>query len=307
MSDAIEGSSEPVVEQIVDQNAPVDAAPETVEPPKVEEPAKPAENPKLAQAFAALTRKEKQIRQQEQQLKAMRSEMEAWKKQQEQQKSVKSLKERVAERGIAALEEEGLSYKELTEQYVLKGEPTPEERQSQALESLRAEINALKNERAKEREESEQKLKELTAQQEQKVRQNYLTSLKTHLSENGEKYELIVANDAHSKVYAAMEEAYNMLEQEHGPDFKMSQAEIDALRDAAAEEVEAQLLEEAKKIASAKKVKGLFGNPEPKIEPKKSSPTLSNTLSQQVPSKSERHLSEEESKKLMASMLKFNS
>jgi len=296
---AAESQAAPV--ESTHQVAPVDPTPQ-VDP--VAPPTKIDQN--IAQKFAALSRKEKQVRQQEQQLKAARAEMESWKKQQAELSSRKSLKERVAEKGIAALEDEGLSYKELTEQYLLKGEPTPEDRQKEVLNSLKAEIEALKAERAAERAQSEEKLKELNAQREQKVRENYLTSLKTHLSNNNEKYELIVANDAHQMVYESMEEAYALLEQEGGPDFKMSQEEIDALRDAAAEEVEAQLFENAKKLAQAKKVKGLFGSPEPKSEPKQSSPTLSNTLSQQVPTSSEEHLSDDESKKRMAAMLKFN-
>lgn len=263
------------------------------------EPVVPAEvvpktDDKFASKFAALSRKEKQLRQQEAQYQTLKKELESLKaKQEEDLKPYLSLKDKLKSDPLSALAELGLSYEDLTKQFVLKEPETPEQKTMSVIESLKQEIESLKAERNKEKEESQKTQEELKRKTEERAKQNYLEHLTKYVNDSAE-YELIKANDAVEMIYDVMDQVYT------------ETGKVPTEKEAA-DHVEAYLLEEVKKLSGLKKVKGLLqptiAAPEPEKTP---SATLSNNLAQQVPSSGDRLPSDDESKRMMANLLKWH-
>ncbi len=280
-------------EALVAEAAPVADA------PKVED--------KMASKFAALARKEKQIRAEQSKLAAQRKEFEEWKRSQEEGlKPYMSMKERAAKDPGSLLEDlraVGLDERTIIEKHILKQEPTPEEKQTSILDELRSQIQELKAERQKEVEQAKVTQAELQKKQEERAKENYLNHLNKFVSDKSDDYELIRANGAVSMVYEVMEEHYNKTLQDEGEGVVLSEKE-------AADMVESYLLEQAKKLIETNKLKSVFQTKTTPTEPKKStgpSATLSNTSAQQVPSKTERYLSDEEAKAKAVALIRFKS
>lgn len=273
------------------------------EQPKEEPKAESKQDDRLASKFAALSRKDKELRKKElalqQQTKAMEAKIKEF---EEKMKSFSSIEEQLKADPLAWLEQKGLSYKDLTEKYVLKPDPTPEEKQNSIIERLNQKIDALENSLKQRDEDSKKSAEEAKARQIEQAKANYIKDLTDFVNKGGDNYDLIRKNDAVQLVYDVIEEHYNHTLEENG------EGEILDM-ERAANEVENYLLDEAKKLIESNKLKSLFVPQQTKQEPKESrqSVTLSNTVSQQVPSKGEPFLSEDESKRRMAAMLKWNS
>jgi hypothetical protein len=272
--------------------------------------AKPEEkkNDLFASKFAALSRKEKQLRDRERSMNDRIRQMEdKLKSIEEKEKQFNSFDEQLKADPLSVLEKKGLSYKDLTEKFILKPEDTPEQKQNSIITELQTQIKSLMD-RIEHKDQQEKKSAEQAQQQRvEQAKQDYLKQLTGHVNEAGDKYELIRQNDAVNVVYEVMEEAYASLLQEKGEGYQLSQEEIAKLRDEAADAVETHLLEEAKKLVESNKLKSLLGSVPPKQEPTKKQPvTLSNNLSQQVPSVPGESLSDDESKRRVAAMLKWH-
>lgn len=301
-------STESALETSDALNAVISAASgEAAEVPKAEEAPK-AEEPKddkFAAKFAALSKKEKQLRTQEKAMQQRLKDMEAkFKAQEEQLRPFMSLKDSASKDPAVLFENlkaAGLTEQQIIEKYILKQEPTPEQKQNDIMQQLQKEIEALKTERVREKEEAQQneaKSKERTQQQ---AKENYVKYLNDFVAKNVEAYELIHKNDAADLVYDVIEEHYNLTEQENGAGKGVILTEKDA-----ADRVEEFLLEQAKKLIESNKLRQFVGTRTPTPEPKKGqSATLSNSIAQKVPSKSEPFLSDAESKRQMAAMIKF--
>ncbi len=290
------------------QDAPTEPlAPETpvapVEASKPVEERKP-EAPKpldaAASKFAALSRKEREIRQREQKFKAEAAAME---------QRLKALEQREQEfeaawksNPLEAMKKRGIDYKELTEKFVLQEEPTAEQKQMEYIKNLEAKLDALDN-RLKEKDELTKKSQEeLQVKSAETAKTNYLKHLTEFVNKSPEQYELIARNDAVNLIYEVMETHY-----ENTKDPETGEGQL-LTEEQAATEVENYLFEEAKKLIESSKVKSLFApKAQAASEPKKStqSATLSNALSQQAPIKSDENLSDEESKRRVAAMIKW--
>lgn len=310
-AEAANATPAPVVDAAVEvpnPENPVTPKPDQAGDKKGEEP-KP-EDVKFAAKFAALGRREKEIRMREQRVAQSMKQMEDRLKQMEERvKDADSFDERLKTDPLGVLEKKGLSYKDLTEKFVLKPEETPETKQNSTIDELRNQVKALAERLEKDEQTKKTSLEQAQKQQIERAKQNYLNSLTTFVNDAGEKYELIRRNDAVNVVYEVMEEAFSIRKQEeNNPDLQLTPEEIDVLRDQAAEAVEANLLEEAKKSIDSNKLKSLLGStqPKPAPEPKKQTATLSNNMSQQVPTTPTEALSDDESKRLIAKMLKYN-
>lgn len=258
---------------------------------------KPEQKDEFASKFAALSRKEKALRQREQELESKLAEMEERLKAQEPKEEPKEpelpLEYRLKANPLKTLEELGMPYDKLT-QLVLNDGKLPPEMQ---LELVKQDLDSKYS---KEIEELRNQIQEREKQQEEARYQETIESFKHELNnfvkDNTEKYELISANDATDLVFEVIEDHYN----DTGRILSNEEA---------ADAVEEYLLEEAKKLAESKKLKSLFGAAEakPEVQERKSQPTLSNNLSSQgVSPKSERFLSDDESKALAANLLKWD-
>lgn len=275
---------------------PADPPAEPAAPVETEaEKARKAEEAAFAPKFAALSRKEKQLRDEKRALEAERAKFKAEQEQREKEYKEKYidaavLKDRRAV--LKLLEEKGVPFKELAEMVLNGGEPTADQLTSDVEKKLRGEMEAIK----KRLEEKEAK------EQEEKMAQT-IHGFKQELNafiEKDPEYELIRAQDAQDLVFEVIETHYKNTEAETGTGVLLSNKE-------AADAVEKFLLEDAKKLVDREKVKKLMQPPPapPKTPGQKAAPTLSNTQSTQVPTQGTKKLSDEESKREAAKLIKW--
>lgn len=248
----------------------------------------------FASKFAALSRKEKALRQQEQEWKSKLEEMEARIRSYEEKENTKEpeipLDYRLKKNPLQTLDELGLSYDKLTELALNDGKLTPdmqmdimrrelEDKYSKELEDIRNEL--LERDKRME----EQKYEETI--------NGYMAEL-TNFVNKSDSYELIKANDAVDLVFDVVENHYN----ETGKILSNEEA---------ADLVERELEAELKRVMEKAGPKLGFGaqaSQEPK-RPAAQSPTLSNSQTSHVSTRGDRPLSEDESKSVAAQLLKW--
>jgi hypothetical protein len=273
------------------------AAPtESTAPISEAQPVEQVEVPKktddfLAPKFAALSKKEKQIRQTEAALKAREAELskrlaEIEGSKTETESKLKSFEQQFKENPLKALKERGITMEQLIEMQMNDENPTVDMKLKRMQEEMESKALARVEElerKLKEKEENEAK------SQYDKAVESYKKELSSFAQQNAETYELIVANEATDLMFQVADEYYRNTKRV--PDIK----EV-------ADAVEAHLEEEARKIFELKKFKQ--ASPQ-KATPNKTAPTLSNTSAANVPSNGERKLSREESLREAAKLLRW--
>jgi hypothetical protein len=236
--------------------------------------------------FAALSRKERDIRARETEL----AELEDKFRSMEQEPEV-PLEHRLRSNPLKVLEELGLGYETLTDLALNDGKLTPDMQMQLIRDELEADYQSKFHD-------LERKLEERDARdQDEKynsILSGFMDEIKNHVASD-EKYELIQANDASDVVYEVMEEHY----EESGNILSI---------DEAAEAVESYLEEEAEKLLNLQKIKSrLSGNElESRDDYRQSQITLSNAHAAQANERVGRSLSDEESKRAIAQMLKWD-
>jgi hypothetical protein len=268
---------------------------EGTEQPKVEEGAKPKDD-FLAPKFAALTRKEKQVREMERAVKAQQAEIEKmrteWEsKSKASQESESQLLSKLKKNPLKALSELGFSYEQLTEMQINDENPTPQ----MLMEQMRAELEAKMEEKYGKITEN------LKEKEEREAREQYETAVNSYKSElsefvkaNAETYELIAANNATDLMFESAEEYFKKYQQV--PDMQ----EL-------AKAVEEHLEERANDILKLKKIQNKFAKAPAETKPsKETAPTLSNTLAAEVPKSGSKLLTAEQSLKEAAKHIRWN-
>lgn len=261
----------------------------------VEAPAKPEvpqADDKFASKFAALSRKEKEIRHREAQftaemerIKAEKSEIEKWKA--EKSNADSEFKNKISSNPLKVLEELGITFEDLTKMQLNEQNPTPEmliARTRQELESgYKKELEELRNSLKQEKEKA-------ASEQHEQVVSGFKKQINQFVDANEEAYELIKMNDAQELVFDVIQEYYE------------SSGKVLSIEEAA-KYTEQHLEEEAKRVMEAKK----FKQTSPKQEPSeaKIAPTLSNTHAAEVPQSTAKPLSREESLKNAAKMIRW--
>lgn len=249
----------------------------------------------LAPKFAALTRKEKQLREMEKSFKTREAEIEKRMKEiEERSKSASSTSQSAAEalkaNPLKFMRDNGLTLDQLVQMQLNDENPTMDmkfDRYKQELESKTTkEIEQLKQS-LKEKEE-----KEAQARYDAAV-ENYKQEVQAFIGQNADTYELISANNAHNLVFEVAEQYFND-----------TQKVLDMK--AAADAVEAHLYDEASKIMKLKKFQQTSQTPGAKPAAE-TAPTLSNTQASEVPKNGSQRLSDEESKREAAKLLRWNS
>lgn len=293
----------------VEAKGPIEAITEAVEEPKKPEGNPVAEDKKFGAKFAALGRKEKEQRAARA---AFEAEKAAWEKQRtegtaeiERQKQELAAKyidpETFKKDPLGLMQKHGLSFEQLAQRVLNDGRPGTEEVVSDTERKLQARLDAFEKKLA-EKEEAEKKRTEADKQREFEANMSSFKAQLTDFCNKETDYELIRANDAVGLVYEVIEEHYtNTLDATTGQGQILSNKE-------AADAVENYLLEEAKKVLNANKVKSLAAQVVAAKAPegKPSSPTLSNAHSATAaPSKSSKLLSETESLKEAAKLIKW--
>lgn len=266
------------------------------EAPKVEDA--------FSKKFAALSRKEKQIRIAEQQQRAKMQKMESdynakmaaleerLKKLDAPAPKVEQLplEQRLKQNPLEALKELGLGYDKLTQLAINDGRLTPEmqmELWKQELESKqRSELDTIRKELA-DREQRE------AQQREQQVLNQFKDNIKSFISEHPE-YEMIQATNQPDLVFSLIDEHF----QKSGKVLSIKEA---------ADHIESHLESEARKLLSLKKLaaqKAAAPLSQPKV--KVSTPTLSNSQAQSLSGSQKRFLSQEESLAEAAKLLRWD-
>lgn len=274
-------------------------APEVTEALEAEKPVSPkVEEPKddrFAAKFAALSRKEKAMRQQMQLIEVERKAAEALKTKYETEYSpYKNLATRIKQEPLKILEENGIKFADLAKMILEnEGKPTEDMVAKNALGDLKSEIEQLKAQLKAQKEEEVEKVKEIEKKKHEQVLNNFVGEIKDHVDGAADKYELIRANDA-------VELVYNVIEQYHADTGEILDTEK------AAEQVEAYLEEEAKKLFELSKFKknGAAAQEKPSATPQPSR-TLSNALASQAPSSGRKFMSNEESKAEASKLLRW--
>lgn len=249
---------------------------------------------KFASKFAALSRKEKALRDKEadyeSRLQEMQRKLEEYESKKEPEPEV-DWQSLLRKDPLRALEDIGLGYDKLTELALNDGKLTPE----MQLKAMREDIEG---DYKKKFEELESRLNEKEQQEEEayydQIQQNFLGEIGDFLDNSGEDYELIQASDSNELVYDVIEEHYN----ETGRVLEIKEA---------ADAVESYLEEEAQKLMKLKKLSSRLGVNPTELEEPDSQVTLSNNhAAQVVHENAQRMLSNEESKVRAAKMLQWD-
>lgn len=249
-----EPSSQELAQKLIGEVKPLDTGetkPAEATPKPPEELDVPKKPDPMGPKFAALARKEQEVRKRELEVKAQEK---PYREYLEAKKNAKANPQ-------AYLEAGGITYDELTE-YFLNGK-VPKDAHVRELEARLTEAEK----REKEREESSKKAEQARAAQAAR------NSVKDQVVKAGETFELVNKAEAYDDVCDVIVEHY----QAHGEELSVERA---------AKMVEDYLENEIKKYAGLKKFKSLFGVTEtaPKREENSNSPqqlkTLTNGLSQ---------------------------
>ena len=282
-------NAEPIVDasQIFEPEAEAGGESQEVEEVREQE----GEDDQFSRKFAALSRREKDIRAKEADYEYRMSELEE--KLQELQNPPEEpqapIEERLRRNPFETLEEMGLGYDKLTELALNDGKLTPE----MQMKLMREELEHGYKSKFEE-------LEERLAQKEQEEEYNKYESIETNFKQeidsfvNGkDEFELINANGASDLVYDVIEEHYN----DTGRVLNM---------DEAAEAVESYLEDELEKLMSLGKVKSRFSPRQEQVFKRQPSPTLSNAHSAQAYQRADRPLSNEESVKEAAKLIRWD-
>lgn len=245
------------------------------EPEKKEDP--------FSVKFAALSRREKQLRQQEKELNRRMQELESKNTvnapKEEAKAELPPLEYRLKKDPLGTLKEMGFTYDKLAELVSNDGK-LPQDMQLELLrqeldDKYNKEIQSIKDELLNRDKKSEEERLAQTIE-------NFKSELSSFVDTNPEEYEQIKANDAVDTVYELIEQHY----QDTGNILSNKEA---------ADAVESFYFERAKNLyENSKKFKNLNAQPTQQVKP--SSPTLSNNQSKSFTESNNRKLTEDQSK-----------
>jgi DNA repair ATPase RecN len=267
----------PVSAEAAPEAPPVEAAAPVVEAPKEED--------NFAKRFAALSRKEKEIRAAQEEAKALKDKYTDY----------ETAKKLAKVNPHEFLEKFGVTYEELTEYYI-NGRPKVDPKVQEIEERLAT--------FQKQAEEKEKKLQE-------EVRQSAIAKFRTEqesfVKSAGEKFELVNAAKAYDLVYQVTQEYFDA-----NKDKVENIADAMLSHEKAAEMVENHLEQELEKFSSTGKLKNKFGvKQDPKtetlakIEQAKESKTLTNSMTGSANPNTSRPLTREESIERAARLIKW--
>jgi len=293
--DAQFGETETATDQIdvalADKQTSEAAADDTTEQPQ--------EDVDFSKKFAALSRKEKDLRSRETDYDTKMAELQARLDELESSKTVEPepapelpLEYRIKKDPLGTLAELGLDYEALTNLALNDGKLSNDMQMKLMREEMEGDYR-------KKFEDLETRLNEKEKAEEEsrydKVINDFKSEIETVVNSDSEAYELIQANDATDLVYDVIESHYN--ENNRVLDVKE-----------AAEAVESYLEEEARKLLKLKKLTKSEEVEEVAVKPNtQSSPTLTNDHSAMSQNQTDKKLSSEESVYNAAKMLKWDS
>lgn len=276
----------------------------------LEAPAQTPEAELAAARFAALSRQEKKLKEHARNLKAKEAELEARIKAMEagyQDSSKYVSVEELLKNPYAVTKKHGVTLESLAELAMNDGKLTPEKIVEQVESKFTAKIKELEDRLAEKESKEQQDRYDQTLQ-------TFKANLTKHVNDTPD-YEMIRATDSVDLVFDVINTDYEtklaafIEENDREPTHDERNSFILSNKHAS-DMVEQWLLDQEKariaKYRELNKTKGMFETPKPKPEQVKAqTQTLTNTLAAQVPSKDGKMLTEEESKKEAAKLIRF--
>lgn len=275
------------------------AEPKVEQAPKIEVPAK---DEKFASKFAALSRKEKEIKAREKAIEARKAELESSFTAKEQEVRSKYIDpEAFRADPLGSLEKLGMSFKDIAEMVLNDGKPTSDQKLTQTEKTLRAELEALKAQLQADKDAQAKQAEEAAKADFEQRLEGFKQGLVDFVNADPEAYELINAQEQHDLVFDVIQEHYNKTADENGENGVVLSYK------AAADATENYLLENAKKLVQRPKIQKLLPaqQPAPKAA-ETGAKTLSNAHAVQASQTTEKRLSDEESKRKAAMLLKWS-
>lgn len=182
----------------------VETTGETVEQPVAEE--KPTES--AAQRFAFLAKKESALQKQRAEIKAAREAMDAQKaeieKIRQEIEAAKAKKGSYRTNPLSLLEENGLTYKELTD-YILNNNTVSTEAQIKAIQDR---LDETEKRREQERLDAQKRAEEQAREREAQVIQEFRAEIASFIKDKAETFELTALYDGSDLVYDTVEEYF---------------------------------------------------------------------------------------------------
>lgn len=239
----------------------------------------PAKDP--AREFAIISRKQKELFDREKQLKEQAAKYKDY-------EEMEALKD---SNPLEYLRKKGVNLESLIIAAASEGEEPTVDQKLSKLEKLLADEQAA---RQKDKDDAEKAKAEAQKAAEQKFIDDYKKKIETDIKADLDKYECINAQNAYNLVYSVIEETWE------------TTRTVMPIADAA-EKVETYLLSEMQKLFNIKKL-GISKAAEAKPEaPQKTNfPTLDSSVTPQSEPPSGKYLSEEESKREAAKLLRWN-
>lgn len=243
---------------------------------------------KFAPKFAALSKKEREIKRLQDQ---MRQREQLLAEKEAKLAAFEEKKKRARENPLDYLAEGELTYDDLTQYYLNGKKPSPETKVG-VLESKLQDLEKKLQDKLKEEEES----KKLS-----KVRE-FQSEIAKKMTADVEKYELL-------NTFGNAETVYNLIDQHYQETGSIM--DIEEACDLAESYFEKEAEAQAEKMLKLKKLATKFGSlkESPKAEvrptPTENRPTLTNELSQNLPTRSDRPMTDRERLKKAAELIKF--
>lgn len=286
------------------------AAPATIQPPSpaaAEQPQQPTgEDPgEWASKFAGLRREQLRLHKEREAFKAQQKAYEEAQARLRQYDELESLK---ATDRVAWLEKNGLSYSELTDSMITRDKDSQLSPEAKELRELRKQFDELKAERDGEKTEAQKKREAEELAEAQGVIQQFRDdTLKPYLAEMGEQYELL------SEMPGGLDLAMQTIEEAFA-----DTGELPDLR-RVCELTQQHLVEQLTPILGLRSVQKILRASVPDLfqdaptdkAPSRADPTASFTLTNEktaapAPTRSSEYLSDEESKRRAAAILRWN-
>ena len=183
---------------------------ETAPTEQTEAPAQPEVKPgDNAQRFAFLARKEAALQKSRTEIKAQIAQLESQKAEMAKMKAdleaLKSPKKDYRQNPLSLLEENGLTYKELTD-YILNNNTVSTESQ---IAQIQAKLESVEKQRELDRQEAQKRAQEEQAQREAQVIQEFQGEIKSFITAKKDDFELCNLYEAQQLVYDTVEEYFN--------------------------------------------------------------------------------------------------
>lgn len=174
-------------------------AAETPAPAPAPEPEKPREQ--NSSRFAALARKEQEVFRKQQAIRQQQAELA---RQAEEIRAFNSMRQQALQNPLEALKSLGLTYEQITDYVLNDNKPTP----SLEVQSVRQEIEALKQQQQLERQRILEEQRQMQTQQQQEIIENFREEVNEYVAQHADTYELTSLYGGANLVFQVIEEHY---------------------------------------------------------------------------------------------------